>query len=202
MADTGCNARRMFGVIESKLCQRLHWRRTSPVTSNDSRSSFFFPITPLFAQFERRRAAGLCAVVHGNCRAQFMSAGFFDAVPWRQRLCGGCWGRKNGSSGRLLPARRGGPCPPPAAPRQVRSFFKILISRVTTPIPMGAFFRNEGGRNTPSLPRMEEGTQGVSPSFKEEVALGVGVVPFACMRRGGGVSPDRFAGAGCLSGRR
>jgi hypothetical protein len=185
MVATGCNARRMFDLIELKLCQRLTWHHASPVTSNDSHLSC--PIAPLFVQCRRRVAAGFCAVEFGNCRSEYVIADFFDAAPWQKRKCNGCWGRENGLIGHLLTmwplnkpfpfARRAGCYPSTAASRHLRSLFKKLISRVTTPIPKGAFFRNEGGSLSPFLPRMEEGTQGVSPSFKEEVAWGSGWFP-------------------------
>jgi len=188
MADTGYYARRMFGFIELKLCQRLHWRRTSPVTSNASHLlSTSCPISPLFAYNGRRPAANFCAVVHGRDRPNFMNADFPDTVPWRIRKCNGCWGREHGAIGHLLSAwlmsrrfsspLRSGHYLPAAVSRCARSIFTILISRVTTPAPMGAIFRNEGGTITPVLPWMEEGTQGVSPSFKEEVAWGPGWFP-------------------------
>ena len=148
MAVTGCYARRMFAFIELKLCQRSHWRRTSPVTSNASHFlSTSCPISPLFAYSGRRHGA----------------IGHLFSV----------WLMGQGFSSTL----RSGRHPPPARPRCARSYFTILISRVTTPAPMGAIFRNEGGTITPVLPWMEEGTQGVSPSFKEEVAWGPGWFP-------------------------
>jgi hypothetical protein len=188
MAVTGCYARRMFGFIELNLCQRSRWRRSSPVTSNASHFlSISCPISPLFAYSGRRRAAKLCAVIHGRVRTKFMSADFPDAVPWRILKCNGCRGRQHGALGHLLSAwlmgqgflsmLRSGRHPPAVRSRCARSYFTILISRVTTPAPMGAIFRNEGGTITPVLPWMEEGTQGVSPSFKEEVAWGPGWFP-------------------------
>ena len=189
MADTGCYARRMFDLIEPKQRQLVYWCRTSPVTSNESYLSFFCPTSPLFARCERRRAADLCAPVQGSWRAKFISGDFPDAVPRWKRLRNGRWGRENGSVGHLfslglmnqpyLSAGLSGSYTSSSLPRQVRSFFKVLISRVTTPVPMGAIFRNEGGSITPSLPRMEEGTQGVSPPFNEEVAWGSGWFPLS-----------------------
>jgi hypothetical protein len=62
--------------------------------------------------------------------------------------------------------------------RLMQSFSTRFISRVTTPAPLGAFFRNGEGRGIfPSFPRMEEGTQGVTPPFNEEVAWGPGWFP-------------------------
>ena len=184
MTDTGCYARRMFDLIEPKQRQRLHWRRTSPVTSNESYLSFFCPTSPLFARCGRRRAADLCVPLQGGWCARLISGDFLDAVPPWKRLRNGRWGRENGSVGHLysagwmnqsyVSASLSGSYSSSTLPRQVRSFFKMLISRVTTPAPMGAIFRNEGGSTTPSLPRMEGGTQGVSPPFKEEVAWGSG----------------------------
>ena len=184
MADTGCYARRMFDLIESKQRQRLHWCRTSPVTSNEPYLSFFCPTSPLFARCGRRRAADLCAPIQGSWRAKLISSDFLDTVPRWKRLGNGRRGRENGPVGHLfgvgrmnqphLSAGLSGAYSSSSPARQVRSFFEMLISRVTTPVPMGAIFRNEGGSPTPSLPRMEEGTQGVSPSFNEEVAWGPG----------------------------
>jgi len=189
MADTGCYARRMFDLIEPKQRQRLHWCRTSPFTSNESYLSFFCPTSPLFARCGRRRAADLCAPMQGGRRAKLISGDFLDVVPRWKRLRNGRWGRENGSVGHLfsvgwmnrpylsLSAGSRGSNSPRTQARRARSFLKILISRVTTPVPMGAIFRNEGGSSTSSLPRMEEGTQGVSPPFNEEVAWGSGWFP-------------------------
>ena len=187
MADTGCYARRMFDLIESKQRQRLHWCRTSPVTSNESYLSFFCPISPLFARCGRRRAADLCVPIQGSWRVKLISSDFLDAVPRWKRLRNGRRGRENGLVGRLLSAGWliqsyvyagiSGSYSSSIPPRRVRSFLNVLISRVTTPVPMGAIFRNEGGSLTSSFPRMEEGTQGVSPSFNEEVAWGSGWFP-------------------------
>jgi hypothetical protein len=179
MADTGCYARRMFDLIEPKQRRCLYWCRTSPVTSNESYLSFFCPTSPLFAQYGRRRVADLCAPMQGSRRARLISGDFLDAVPRWKRLRNGRWGRENGSVGHLLSV---GWMNQPylsasTPPKRARSFLKMLISRVTTPVPMGAIFRNEGGSSTSSLPRMEEGTQGVTPSFNEEVAWGSGWFP-------------------------
>ena len=187
MTDTGCYARRMFDLIEPKQRQRLHWRRTSPVTSNESYLSFFCPTSPLFARYGWRRAADLCAPLQGTWCAKLISGDFLDAVPPRKRLRNGRWGRENGSVGHLLSvglmnqtylsAGLSASYSSSMLPMKVLSLFNMLISRVTTPVPMGAIFRNEGGGSSPSLPRMEEGTQGVSPSFNEEVAWGSGWFP-------------------------
>jgi len=117
-----------------------------------------------------------------------MSADILDAGPWRIQECNGCWGREYGVIGHLLSVwliRRPfsltpdcGGHPPLALSMVARIYVTILmISRVTTPAPMGAIFRNEGRSFTPDLPWMEKGTQGVSPSFKEEVAWGSGWFP-------------------------
>jgi hypothetical protein len=187
MADTGCYARRMFDLIEPKQRQRLHWCRTSPVTSNESYLSFFCPTSPLFAQYGRRRVADLCAPMQGSRRARLISGDFLEAVPPWKRLRNGRWGRENGSVGHLLSvglmnqahlsAGLSASYSSSMLPMKVLSLFNMLISRVTTPVPMGAIFRNEGGSSTSSLPRMEEGTQGVTPSFNEEVAWGSGWFP-------------------------
>jgi hypothetical protein len=187
MADTGCYARRMFDLIEPKQRQRLHWCRASPFTSNESYLSFFCPASPLFARCGRRRAADLCAPMQGSWRAKLISGDFLDAVPPWKRLRNGRWGRENGSVGHLLSVGRlnqpylsaglSASYSSSTLPRRVRSFLKMLISRVTTPVPMGAIFRNEGGSSASFLPRMEEGTQGVTPSFNEEVAWGSGWFP-------------------------
>jgi hypothetical protein len=137
MADTGCYARRMFDLIELKLCQWLHWRRTSPVTFNTSQFlSSFCPISPLRTHRGRRRAAILCAVIHGRDRAKLLSADILDAVPWRIQECNGCWGREHGVIGHLLsdclirqsfsltPVREGHPLLPPST--VARLIFTIL----------------------------------------------------------------------------
>lgn len=187
MADAGLYARRMCDFIELKLCQCLHWRRTSPASSTDSSWSYLCPITLRLARRACMPAAYLDALVPVNRCSRLLSRNFPDAIPRWQCKGIGRRGRENGLVGRLLfmwpwpeqctLLRRGGPYPSRIAVRRVRHLIEVLISRVTTPAPMGAFFRNEGGRNTPSLPRMEEGTQGVSLSFKEEVACGSGWFP-------------------------
>lgn len=186
MADTGFQSRRIFGVIDTKLCQRFPWHRTSPVSSNEPHFSVFYPVAPLFRLCGSRCATSPYAVMGGCCRPVFVSADLFAVVPRRKRLsAGGSVGY--GSIARLLIVwlstsvfqfachnrRRFST----TEIRHALSSSKAMKSKVTTPIPMGAFFRNEGGRNTPFLPRMEEETQGVTPSFKEEVAWGSGWFP-------------------------
>ena len=187
MVDTGLYARWIFAFIKPKLCQSLHWRRTSPASSNDSPWSYLSPISQHFARHARIREANLDALVPVACCSRPISIAFPYAVPRRKHMGNWRWGLGNGWIGCLLPVS---PWPLPSilaryvgryslrpASRFMLQFINTLISRVTTPAPMGAFFRNEGGRNTPSLPRMEEGTQGVSLSFKEEVACGSGWFP-------------------------
>jgi hypothetical protein len=179
MVGTGCYARRICGFVQAKLCQRLPWHRTSPVTPGNFHLSFSCPIALLLMPWRRRGAADLCAAGSGNGRSNIIIADFFHAAPRRKQKCNGCWGRKKGAIGRLFTVRavngaRDGRDPSTAASSPVRSLVKTLVSRVTTPTQMGAFFRNEGGRSTPTLPRMEEETQGVTPPFNEEVAWGRG----------------------------
>jgi hypothetical protein len=181
MTGTGCYARRMFDLIELKLCQRLHWHRTSPVTSNAS----YISSCPIIQFCARGRAELLYAVGHGRYRTRLTSADVLNAIPRPKqqrdvRRCAGTWTDRTsiidsaakGQSCLLM--LRVGRRPPRPLSSTVRKMFNILVSWVTTPAPMGAIFRNKGGSLSPTLPWMEEGTQGVSPSFKEEVAWGPG----------------------------
>ena len=154
MADAGSDARRMIDLIGPKrrLCGQR--RRTSPVTSSESCSFFVYPVTPLFAKPRWRSAAGLVAAVYGRCRLTFMSAGFPDATLRQIRMGDGGRARENGLLGRLFRERSarssllpdGWRCPATARRRTVRVFFKTIVNRVTTPVSLGAFFRNEEGR--------------------------------------------------------
>ena len=184
MADTGFCARRIHAFVQAKLCQRLNWHCPSPFTPVDSCLSFSCPIVPLLIRWGWRSAAVFCAVQYESGRMNNVTADFFYAVPCRSRKCNGRKGRKNGSIGHLYTAwpanaswpymRRGGRDTFAAAPNPIRNIVKVLISRVTTPTHMGAFFRNQGGSIPLTLPRMEEETQGVTPPFNEEVAWGRG----------------------------
>lgn len=174
MADTGFYARRIHGYVQAKLCQRLTWRRPSPFTPVDSCLSFSCPIVPLLVRWGWRSSAVLCAAGYGSCRSNNVTADFFNAVPCRNRKCNGCKGRKNGSIGHLFAALPANGTYPSTPSSPARNLIGALISRVTTPAHMGAFFRNEGGSTAPTLPRTEEETQGVAPPFNEEVAWGRG----------------------------
>ena len=177
MGVAGLYARRTFDLIELEPLQCLRWRVASPVSPNDSPSSS--SCAPYIASRPR--------VPRDDARQK--RPVFFGArrnSPWLPltHTAGNLavataveHGRKYMIHWVLSIARRYG-CLVTTL-RSDRAFLSTrpLISSVTTPAPLGAFFRNEGGSDTPPLPRMEEGTQGVSLSFKEEVACGSGWFP-------------------------
>lgn len=185
MTETGCYARRKHGFIRFALCQWSTWHHTSPVTPAVSQLYTSCPISPLFMHWKLKGAEDHCAVGCGSHRSSIISTDFFNAIPWQNQECNGCRGRRNGQIGRLFTnvmmnetyplVHRANSHPSlTTALHYAYCFIQNLISRVTTPAQTGAFFRNEGGKIIPSLPRMEEVLQGVTPSFDEEVAWGRG----------------------------
>ena len=202
MTETGCYARRKHGFIQFMLCQWSNWHHTSPVTPVVSHLYFSCPVSPLFMHWKLKGAADHCAVGCGSRRSNIVSTDFFNAIPWQNQMCNGCQGRRNGQIGRLftkvmmnktyLFMRRGNPHSSlTTALYYVYCFLHKLNSRVTTPAQTGAFFRNEGGNNPPTLPRMEEVLQGVTPPFDEEVAWGRGGTLFCSQQLDGNVfKPD------------
>ena len=187
MADAGWYARRMVDVIELNLSQCLNRHCTSPVSPSICPWFFLYPISPHFARPARSGAAMVCARLLARSSSSFISVAFPYAIPQLKRMGNWRWGREMGAVGHLFYARSW-LRPFSAVFRDERHLavapfmralvvFNALIARVTTPAPMGAFFRNEEGGIAPDLPWMEKGTQGVSLSFKEEVACGSGWFP-------------------------
>jgi len=176
MGVAGLYARRIFDLIQLEQCQYLYWRLASLFSPNDSLLPYRSYGFPAFTAATLRTRTSGAQPVFGKhrispwglytARQENLAVAATTAVAWKfivrlafsfMRRCG------------LHPAKT-------ARGRALISI-QVVISSVTTPAPMGAFFRNEGRCNSPSLPRMEEGTQGVSLSFKEEVACGSGWFP-------------------------
>ena len=189
MADTGSDARQWIYFIGPNRRQNLHWCRASPPTSSDNRWFLFSPIAPLFAQSSWRSAAGLYAVVYGSCRSIFSAADFPDINPRQTWMGNGRRERENGLIGRLFtkrslknlfPSGRDRPFPERIS-RYCKdrrgAFSRHLFSELPPRPHWGQSSATRRRAFSLRLPRMEEGTQGVTPPFNEEVAWGSGWFP-------------------------
>ena len=189
MADAGSHAHRTIAFIGPKRRLRVSRRRTSPVTSSDFDSFFVCPVAPLFTKPRWRSAAKLLAAVYGHCRSTLMSAGFPDTTPRQIRMGDGCRGREDGLIGRLIDERYlnrsfspdGGSFPAMTWRRPTRIFYKTIVYRVTTPVSLGAFFRNEEGREIlPPFQGWGRGRRMRSLLLKKRWPGGPGWFPLPC----------------------
>jgi hypothetical protein len=189
MADTGSNARHRIDFIGPNRRQNLHWCRASPATSGDYRCLHFHPITPLFAQSSWRSAVSLFAVVYSYYRSKFFTTDFPEINPRQTHMRNGRREREDGLIGRLrikrslnsLPYALGVGHFPELILRHCndrrRLFSKGLFSELPPRPYWGQSSATRRRANALLLPRMEEGTQGVTPPFDEEVAWGPGWFP-------------------------
>jgi hypothetical protein len=189
MADTGFDARQWNDFIGPNRRQNLHWCRASPPTFSDNRWFLFYPIAPLFTQSRWRSAAGFHAAAYGNYRLIFTTVDFPDINPRQTRRGNGRRGRENGLIGRLFtkrslknsfPSGRDRPFPERISrycEDRRGDFSRHLFSELPPRPYWGRSSATRRRENALRLPRMEEGTQGVTPPFNEEVAWGSGWFP-------------------------